>query len=275
MVCVNVAGIDDDVFSDSLFGHVHGAFTGADRFRKGLLEEAAHGTIFLDEIGELSPGSQIKLLRLLQDGKYRPVGSDSELTSSARFVYATNRDLKSMMHAGKFRADLYYRLQAHEICIPPLRERLDDLSLLAQAFVDQACTILRKPAPLLNAELITLLSTYSWPGNVRELRGLLLDAVSRNSSASLSLMYLKEKFRTLRLNSSPSESAHYNTETNADLPNFTIKFSTMLPTAEQMELLLIKEALRRTNGNKSQAADLLGLTRATIINRLKTSPQPS
>ncbi|MCX6136388.1 MAG: sigma-54 dependent transcriptional regulator [Ignavibacteriales bacterium] len=271
LVCVNVAGIDDAVLSDSLFGHVRGAFTGADRFRKGLIEEAANGTLFLDEIGDLRPESQIKLLRLLQDGSFRPVGSDVQQSCSARFVFATHRDLKAMMHAGQFRADLYYRLQAHEVRLPPLRERPEDFRLLALTFVAEGSEAVHRPVPSLNAELYTLLSTYSWPGNVRELRGVLFDAVSRNTTETLSLKYLKEKLRELRGNISASDAGATTTGVNAEHHGQKVIFPSTLPMADAVEIALIREALRRTNGNKSQAADLVGLTRATIIKRLKES----
>lgn len=275
LVCVNVAGVDDAVFSDTLFGHVRGAFTGADRFRRGMIEEAAQGTLFLDEIGDLRPESQIKLLRLLQDGTFHPVGSDTQMFSSARFVYATNRDLKKMMHAGVFRADLYYRLQAHEVRLPPLRERPEDLKLLALAFVEEASIAMHKQVPYVNGELFTLLSTYPWPGNIRELRGILFDAVSRNTTETLSLKYLKEKFSELRGTNFGSETgiAAENGIMEGQRPNIT--FSSTLPSADELEGMLIREALRRTNGNKSQAADLIGLNRATIIKRVKETDPPN
>ena len=269
LVCVNVAGIDDAVLSDTLFGHVRGAFTGAERYRKGLIEEAANGTLFLDEIGDLRPDSQIKLLRLLQDGSFHPVGSDAQMVASVRFIFATHRDLKTMMHAGQFRADLYYRLQAHEVRLPALRERPEDFRLLAVSFVEEASAACHKPVPYLNPELFTLLSTYSWPGNVRELRGLLFDAVSRNTTHTLSLNYLKKKLSELRGNLLDSEPTTSRENENAENQSHTISFSSTLPTADEMILLLIREALRRTNGNKSQAADLIGLTRATVIKRAK------
>jgi DNA-binding NtrC family response regulator len=274
IVCINVAGIDDAVLSDTLFGHVRGAFTGADRFRKGLLEEAAHGTLFLDEIGDLRPESQIKLLRLLQDGSYHPMGSDSQESSTARFVFATHRDLKAMMQAGLFRADLFYRLQAHEISLPPLRDRPEDFRLLAPAFVEEASLAVHKAVPYLNNELFTLLSSYSWPGNIRELRGLLFDAVSRNTSDVLSHKYLKEKMRELREHDTGLTAENEHTHSRRDKDGPPITFSSTLPTADEMELLLIREALRRTNGNKSQAAEILGLARNTIINRIKEIPPP-
>lgn len=269
LVCVNVAGIDDAVLNDTLFGHVRGAFSGAERFRKGLIEEAKNGTLFLDEIGELRLESQIKLLRLLQDGSFYSVGSDTQMFSSARLVFATNRDVNSMMHAGQFRADLYYRLQAHEVRLPSLRERPEDLKLLALAFVAEAADILQKPHPYLNGETFTLLSTYSWPGNIRELRGVLFDAVSRNTTDTLSLRYLKERLQELRGESSVAASPSNGESTKGERQREKIAFSNVLPTADEAEGLLVREALRRTNGNKSQAADLMGLSRATVIKRMK------
>jgi len=126
-VPVNVAGLDDNVFADTLFGHRKGAFTGADQARSGLVEQATGGTLFLDEIGDLSAASQVKLLRLLQDGEYFPLGSDVAKRSDARVVVATNQDLQHLQDPGRFRKDLYYRLCAHHVHIPPLRERCEDL----------------------------------------------------------------------------------------------------------------------------------------------------
>jgi DNA-binding NtrC family response regulator len=264
-VGINVAGIDDTVLSDTLFGHLRGAFTGAEQSRNGLIEEAAYGTLFLDEIGDLRPQSQTKLLRLLQERTFLPLGSDTVLSSSARIVFATNRDLKSLMQKSAFRNDLFYRLQAHEIKLPPLRERLDDIPVLARAFIDEACTEFKKPRPYLNPELFPLLSTYTWPGNIRELKGLLFDAVSRNQTDTLKLQYLKEKLKDLR-----GESPERTTDPSAVVQALEKKvtFSASLPTAKELELMLIQEAFQRTNGNKTQAADLIGVARITVIRRL-------
>jgi len=134
-VAINLAGLDDTMFSDTLFGHLRGAFTGADRVREGLIHQAAGGTLFLDEIGDLSPGSQVKLLRLLQEGEYLPLGADKVQRSSARIVAATHADLKSRMENGTFRPDLYYRLCSHRVELPPLRDRPEDLPLLTAHFL--------------------------------------------------------------------------------------------------------------------------------------------
>src|SRR5262252_8691755 len=146
-VAVNVAGLDDQVFSDTLFGHTRGAFTGADRPRDGLITRAEEGTLFLDEIGDLAAGSQVKLLRLLQEGTYYPLGADRPRQSRARLVVATNRDVVQDVQAGRFRKDLYYRLRAHHIELPPLRARREDLALLVPHCLARAARALHKPVP--------------------------------------------------------------------------------------------------------------------------------
>ena len=190
---MNVAGLDDALFSDALFGHKRGGFTGADRDRPGLVEQAAGGTLFLDEIGDLSPASQVKLLRLLQEGTYFPIGSDVMKRADIRVLVATNRDLRALQASGGFRKDLYYRLQAHHLHLPPLRERREDLPLLVAHFLAKAAGLLGRPAPTPPRELVPLLALYSFPGNVRELEGLIYDAVSRHRSGVLSLRSFREK----------------------------------------------------------------------------------
>jgi len=191
-VAVNVAGLDDTMFSDTLFGHKKGAFTGAEQPREGLIARAAQGTIFLDEIGDLDEMSQVKLLRLLQEREYYPVGSDVARKSDARVVLATNRDLQKQIGAGKFRNDLFYRLSTHQVSIPPLRERLDDIPPLLDHFLAGAAASLGKKKPTPPPALAVLLSLYVFPGNVRELESMVFDAVARHTSGILSM----ESFRT-------------------------------------------------------------------------------
>jgi DNA-binding NtrC family response regulator len=283
-VAVNAAGIDDLVFSDTLFGHVKGAFTGADRERPGLLEEANNGTLFLDEMGDLRPESQVKLLRLLQEGTYLPLGSDRPKTSTARIVVATHRQLRQRVREGLFRQDLFFRLQTHEIQLPSLRERSEDLPLLARACVEEAATQLGKPIPHIPPELFPLLATYPFPGNIRELRGLLADAVSRHTAgATLGLVSLREKLALARKELSDStvygDESGEPWETGVGLNPTPEKmqdgspspgiFPEVLPSAEEWEQLLIHEAVRRAGGNRTLAASLIGLARQTIIKRLK------
>ncbi|MEW6653564.1 MAG: sigma-54 dependent transcriptional regulator, partial [Bacteroidota bacterium] len=156
LVPLNVAGVDDNLFSDTLFGHKKGAFTGADSDRKGLIEQAESGTLFLDEIGDLSLESQVKLLRLIQDGKYFPLGSDIAKLADVRIICATNKNIDSMKEGNAFRKDLYYRLQTHHIHIPPLRERKGDIQLLINHFLEKSSQLLLKKKPTPPKELYTL-----------------------------------------------------------------------------------------------------------------------
>lgn len=184
-VPINVSGLDDTIFSDSLFGHLRGSYTGADSVRKGLVEHASEGTLFMDEIGDMESGPQIKLLRLLQEGEYYPLGSDSPQKSRARIVAATNADLNDKQKSGIFRRDLYFRLIAHHIELPPLRERKEDIPLLLEHFVADAATTLGRGVPRVPDAVIRILSQYDFPGNVRELQGLSFDAVSRSSGPNI------------------------------------------------------------------------------------------
>src|SRR5512139_1454283 len=187
LVAVNVAGLDDAMFSDTLFGHRKGAYTGADQAREGLIARAAGGTLFLDEIGDLSETSQVKLLRLIEERRYYPLGSDVPKESDARIVCATHRPIEAALAKGKFRRDLYYRLSGHKVHLPPLRERKEDIPLLVDVFLAAAAEGEGKRKPTPPAELYTLLSTYDFPGNVRELRMLVFDAVVRHKGGVLSM----------------------------------------------------------------------------------------
>jgi len=262
-VPVNVAGLDDNVFADTLFGHRKGAFTGADQVRSGLVEQASGGTLFLDEIGDLSPASQVKLLRLLQDGEFFPLGSDVGKRSDARVVVATNQDLQALQESGKFRKDLYYRLCAHRIHIPALRERREDLPILVDHFLEKASETLSKKKPTPPAELLTLLSTYHFPGNIRELQAMILDAVSSHKSGKLSMDAFKSYFRQRKPTFDIDSKELLKGE------NVLVSFSERLPTLKQIEQLIISEAMKRANGNQAIAASLLGITRQALNKRLK------
>lgn len=265
-VALNVAGLDDTMFSDTLFGHKKGAFTGADQARDGMISSAGKGTLFLDEIGDLNESSQIKLLRLLQEHEYYPVGSDSFRKSDARIVLATNHDLQKLIASGKFRNDLYYRLCAHQIHIPPLRERLDDIPLLLDHFLDSAAKELNKKKPTPPGELVTLLTLYSFPGNVRELEAMVFDAVARHTSGILSM----ESFRKVIEKERPSQAATPSEPVENALTGLFGHF----PTLRETEDYMINEALKLAKGNQGLASSLLGMTRQTLNNRLKQNGKP-
>ncbi len=262
-VAVNVAGLDDNVFSDTLFGHVKGAFTGADRDRSGLIEKASSGTLFLDEIGDLSSSSQVKLLRLLQEREYFPLGLDEPRKTNARIVASTLADLKSLEHAGKFRKDLNYRLSIHQIHMPPLKERNQDIRLLTDHFLKLAAAELGKKPPTPPEELYTLLSTYCFPGNIRELQSMVFDAVSRHKSKVLSMDVFKAHIHREQESRNPRKIVK-------DLQNsYPLSITGDFPTIKEVTLWLISEAMNRSDGNQSIAAGMLGISQQALSKRLK------
>jgi DNA-binding NtrC family response regulator len=262
MVCINVAGLDDNVFADTLFGHVKGAYTGADTVRNGLVEEAAMGTLFLDEMGDLSISSQLKLLRILNDGEYYPIGSDRPKRLRARVVVATNVNLQAKMAANQFRKDLFYRLQTHKIHIPPLNERKQDLPVLLDHFLEEASQDVGKKKPTPPKELLHLLETYAFPGNVRELRSMVFDAIAQHKSGILSMTpFLKAMGRF------ESDSSMQPEETEESTNMFSALAT--LPSPEQAVKLLLDEAMKRAKGNQSMAARLLGMSQPALCKRLK------
>ena len=251
-VPVNISGFDDNIFSDTLFGHRKGAYTGAENSRSGLVEIANSGTLFLDEIGDLSHSSQVRLLRLLDTNEYFPLGSDIAKIADARIVAATNKDLVEELENGRFRKDLYYRLTTHKVQIPALSERMDDLPILIEYFIETSARELGKKAPTPPPELFSLLETYHFPGNIRELKSMIFDAVSRHKSGKLSL----NVFKSVIGNQSGSRAEK----------NFGELFSNLeqLPTLEEAREGLIGEAVKRAGGNQSVAARLLGITHQAL-----------
>jgi DNA-binding NtrC family response regulator len=260
-VPVNVAGVDDNIFADTLFGHKKGAFTGADQPRSGMIEQASGGTLFLDEIGDLSPASQVKLLRLLQDGEFFPLGSDIVKHSDARVVVATNQNLQPLQESGKFRKDLYYRLRAHHIHIPPLRDRYEDLPVLVNHFLEKASKTLGKEKPAPPAELPSLLATYPFPGNVRELESMIFDAVTSCKTERLSLEPFRSYIRQ-------DESVPKTKPTGQPYAASTLK-EKMENISQMTEKRMIIEALNKTHQNRTKAAQLLGISRRTLQNKIK------
>jgi DNA-binding NtrC family response regulator len=261
LVAVNLAGLDDSLFADTLFGHARGAFTGAEGVRKGLVEKARGGTLFLDEIGDLSVSSQVKLLRLVQEEEYFPLGSDTPARSSARLIVATNRDLKKLLAEEAFRSDLYYRLLLHHLEIPPLRKRRQDIPLLVKHFLEEGSREMGKPVPAVPPGLFNLLGAYEFPGNIRELRSLVLDALSCAEGGRLPL----ESFqKTVKRSPQPAASRQ-------DPSSLSALYASLdhLPTLQDSESLLIDAALERSGGNQTLAAGLLGISRQTLHRRTR------
>jgi DNA-binding NtrC family response regulator len=256
-VAVNVSGLDDAMFSDTLFGHLDGAYTGASGSRRGLVEQARGGTLFLDEIGDLQSSVQIKLLRLLQEHEYYPLGADTPREAHIRVVAATNADLQDAQEGGRFRRDLYYRLTAHRVHVPPLRERPEDIPLLLKHFAAEAAENLGRPRPRIASQVIRELASYPFPGNVRELQSMVYDCVSRISGDSISA----ECFRQY-----VSDEARPGSRIGATAESLWGQ-SEALPTLREAEEFLLREALRRANGNQSLAARMLGVSQSTLSRR--------
>jgi DNA-binding NtrC family response regulator len=260
LVAVNVAGLDDAVFADTLFGHVRGAYTGADQPRRGMVEEAVDGTLFLDEIGDLSVPSQVKLLRFLQEGEFLPLGADRPRKVRARVIAATHQDLASKERAGLFRRDLYYRLRTHRVLVPPLRERKDDLPLLLEHFLEEAARQLGKKKPTVPRQLVPLLQTHDFPGNVRELRAMVFDAVSVHKERVLSMDPFLQAIGRAGEPPPGDPAGSGNPFSGAD----------RLPTFDEALELLVREAMARAGGNQTLAARLIGLSQPALSKRLKS-----
>ncbi|MEO0442230.1 MAG: sigma-54 dependent transcriptional regulator [Pseudomonadota bacterium] len=258
LVTVSVAGLDDDMFADTLFGHQLGAFTGASKERKGLIDQAADGTLFLDEIGDLSKQSQVKLLRLLQEGEYYPLGGDLPKRSKARIIAATHQHLENRLQDGSFRKDLYYRLCTHRIKLPPLRARKEDIALLLDHFIVSAAKELGKSVPTYPPELPVLLANYSFPGNVRELKSMIYDAVSRHRARLLSMDVFREVI---------DEDLKKPITLQEAVVSFHPELS--LPSLTEMDQYLIEEAMKRAGQNQSLAARMLGISQPALSKRLK------
>ncbi len=252
-VPVNTSGLDDTLFSDTLFGHRKGAFSGADGKREGMIARAAGGSLFLDEIGDLSLTSQIKLLRLIQSRYYHPLGSDVAQLSDARILCATHHDLTERMTTDAFRPDLYYRLSVHHINVPPLRDRREDIPVLLTHFAEEAAKSLDKALPEPSPELLSLLDNYHFPGNVRELRAMVFDAMARHRTGPvLGVESFRENVKT--------QVAIGWTQSGGNADRF--------PSLKEAEQLHIDEALRRAGGNQGTAAALLGISRPALNRRL-------
>ncbi len=246
-VSINCGAFTETLLESELFGYVKGSFTGANANRKGLFEAANSGTIFLDEIGEMSPAMQVKLLRVLQERKLRPVGATEETTVDTRVIAATNRDLASMVKEGSFREDLFYRISVIPIELPALRQRLEDVSDLANHFVTKFCAQAGRSLGISDVAM-RLLENYSWPGNVRELEHTIERAVALETSDAIQPERLPEKI------------TNYNPHRVAAAFDFPDQGLNLTAYLDQLEKTYLLEALQRSGGNQTNAATLLRLS---------------
>ncbi|WP_376693448.1 sigma-54-dependent transcriptional regulator [Wenzhouxiangella sp. EGI_FJ10409] len=254
---VNCAGIPGELMESEFFGHVEGAFSGADRARKGLFREAQGGTLFLDEIGEMPLSLQAKMLRALQDGRVRPVGAEHEHQVDVRLVAATNQDLHELVGAGEFREDLYYRLEAFQLEVPPLRDRGEDLEMLAMQFVGRFAAARQRPARSISNEALMLIRDYAWPGNVRELSNAMERAVTFCEGEEIEAGHLPERVRR-------SAGAGASQGESGDPLDSMLASGEMLPSMDELRRRYVRYVLDRVDGNKRRAAALLGVGRRTL-----------
>ena len=267
-LAINCAAIPESLLESELFGHEKGAFTGADRRRIGKFEQCNGGTIFLDEIGDMPPATQGKILRLLQDQKFERVGGNETIQTDVRVIAATNRNLRSRVDAGKFRPDLYYRLSVFTIRLPALRERGDDLLMLVQFYLRRFNRELGREVHGLDRESLTRLRDYSWPGNVRELQSVLKQALLRAQGQVLLPEFLPElPPEPVRGDADAAPQSGFETFIRDRLEAGT---SDLYAEAHlQLDRVLLVLTLRATNGNQLAAAKVLGVARQTLRNRLR------
>jgi two-component system, NtrC family, response regulator PilR len=250
-VAVNCGALSETLLDSELFGHMKGSFTGADTNKKGLIEVAERGSIFLDEIGEMTPLVQVKLLRVLQERKYRRLGGTEEVGADIRVIAATNRDLAKMVAEGEFREDLFYRINVIPIRLPALRERVEDIPLLADHFVARYATQMNKQITGISGAAMACLKTYSWPGNIRELENAIERAVALERTPSILVDSLPDQLRGA---TSPAAAAAPQAE------NFPDAGFDLEQHVQHIEREYIAEALRRAGGVKVKAAELLGMS---------------
>jgi two-component system nitrogen regulation response regulator GlnG len=271
-LAVNCAAIPETLLESELFGHEKGAFSGAERKRVGKFEQCHGGTLFLDEVGDMTPLTQAKILRVLQDGRFERVGGGEVIHTDVRVIAATNRDLGAMMDAAQFRSDLYYRLNVFTIRLPPLRERGEDLPLLANHFLQRFNREFGKDVESLSPDTIDLLRQYPWPGNVRELQSVLKQAILQASGPVLVPDFLSAPIRGG--DTIPSAAPAAEASVFPDLERFVQERlragSEGLHSEFQAatECLLFLQVLRHTQNNLTQAARILGISRVTLRSKL-------
>jgi len=252
-VAENCGGLSENLLESEIFGHVKGAFTGAIADKKGLFELANGGTVFLDEISDMPYAMQTKLLRVLQDGQIRPVGGSEYQQVKFRLISSTNRDLLQEVKMGRFREDLFYRIQVFPILLPPLRDRKEDIPLLAAHFLEEFAIRSKRPVARLTPGALEILMQFNWPGNVRELKNEIERALTLAGDESvITEAYLSERIRQAEDLDSP-----------AGAPPATIQEATA-----RVERKMVEDALRKSSGNRSEAARALGLTRQGLLNKI-------
>jgi two-component system nitrogen regulation response regulator GlnG len=278
-LAINCAAIPETLLESELFGHEKGAFTGADRQRIGKFEQCNRGTIFLDEVGDMAPLTQAKILRVIQEKSFERVGGNTTIQTDVRILAATNRDLERMVAKGQFRADLYYRLSVFSVYLPALRKRMGDLPLLVDFYLKRFCRELDRRACRAHPDTLELLQSYSWPGNVRELQSVLKQALLRSSGQILLPEFLPAflaaggvKGKAKGSNgegSRPFLDRFIHERINSGMAALYDDFR------KETDYFLLKKVMRYTGGNQLQAARILGIPRSKLRNRLRALGLPT
>lgn len=247
---MNCGAFTEELLGNELFGHEKGAFTGAATMKKGLVEMASGGTLFLDEITEMSPSMQVKLLRVIQEREVMRLGATEPMSVDVRFIAATNRDLQDAMKSGSFRQDLYFRLNVVSLYIPPLAERKDDIPLLSYYFLKKYSALMNKEVTEISQGVIDLIMSYDFPGNVRELENIIERGIALSTGKSIEVSHLPEDLRELSIRTFRKREGK-------------------IPSLEDQELSYIQWVLREVGGNKTLAAQILGIDRVSLWRKLK------
>jgi len=250
-VAINCAAIPENLIESELFGYRKGAFTGAERNKMGLLEAANKGTLFLDEINNASLALQAKLLRVLQDGSFYPMGDTTMIEVNIRVITASNRNIADLIQEGEFREDLYYRLMVMEIDVPPLRERRDDIPLLTHYFLNKHCARLNKPACGIMTDVLGALLRYDWPGNVRELENIIQRMIIMSVGDKISMDVLPQNMMAEKL--TLGKTLDYMSPQSLD----------------DIEAYFIRKTLSECNGDRAMAASILGINKSTLWRKIK------
>ena len=276
-LAINCAAIPDSLLESELFGHERGAFTGADRRRIGKFEQCQGGTLLLDEVGDMAPGTQAKILRLLQEGRFERVGGNETISTDVRVLAATNQNLDALIEQGRFRKDLYYRLRGVTIHLPPLRERREDIAELAHYFLFRLDRQLGTAVQSISQDAMELLRSYRWPGNVRELQSVIREALIVSAGPTVLPEFLPEELRQ-RSAADPEPEAAAGSLPAVDweiLAKSVVgaiaggQTDVYRGAREQFDRLLISRAMQQANGNQNRAAEILGLSRVTLRARLR------
>jgi transcriptional regulator with PAS, ATPase and Fis domain len=247
---INCGAFTEELLSNELFGHEKGAFTGAMSMKRGLVEMASGGTLFLDEITEMPPSMQVKLLRVIQEKEVLRVGGTESLKVDVRFIAASNRDIHDSIKNGRFRQDLYFRLNVVSLHIPPLSERRDDIPLLSYYFLKKYAAVMKKDVTEISEDAMSLLMNYDLPGNVRELENIIERGVALANGKTIEIAHLPEDLRELRIRTFRKKEGK-------------------IPSLEDQETAYIKWVLNEVGGNKTIAAQILGIDRVSLWRKLK------